>query len=515
MKDRNVIISFLIICSLTVVLALTGSDFESLFKSEELPKICYRVYTDGNVSSSDIIARATKQNMVISISAVKIINFGEEPGLLLCADLYGDSGAIALSGRVSFNNKEISEKKRVISVPSYCESAIGSTIQIFDNTFAVIGRNSSQNYYCIPLATFEDINDSPDYYVVRYNGRLKGLSKIVSKWSLRKIMGNNTAELFLGDDGLFFPRFLIFLAMAFLPFMFLFLYTRRILDYKTCRAGLIVIILISVVVTAGFLVIKTVKAVESAIKCNCAESCYKRLDSNGAYYMTDWSLTIGNRIDHDDLYTSLKDVIRNTYEIRYFEINECGFNVMLLDDSLIGAFLETDADTVFSPSGIDESGRVEVIAFRNGILPNEVNTISVIRIERFNCLPRLNANNSNLSILDLVTFDKNWLVGRRTDQTLELLSKTGNQLVDTNFLFLCEDDLTTYADSSVTQKGALWTIKDAVDSEENRIRDFVLLTIFISHFLLFYIASCLLTYKAFVACYEKDKIKRTKKPQKR
>ena len=505
-KNRRCFIGFLITCLLLAVLAVTGSDFNSLFNCCETPQLCYRVYPNEDISSSEIISRAGTHKTVISISAVKVIESGEETKLL-CADLYGNSGAISLSGRADFSDEEISEKQRVVSVPSYCESAIDSSVQLFDNAFTVIGRNSSQNYYRIPLTTFEDVSKGSDYYVFRFNGRLKGVSKILSGLSLQMIVGNHKAELFLGDEGVFVPRLLLFLFIAGLPFLFFFLSSKKILDFDTCKAGLLVLLFLSVVAAAGYSVIKVAKEVDAAIKYSRANSCYKRLDPNGTYYMTDWSLTLGNKVDHDDLYAFLKREITNTYEVRSFDINEYGLKIMLLDDSLIDAFLNIDADTYFSPSGTDENGSVEVIAFGRGISENEVKGITVKNISKFHCLPALNANTSNLSILEIVSFDKSWLVGRRTDQTLETLSKTQKQKFDTNFLLVCDKDLTVSENSSITQKGALWSIREAAKREQNRICGSLLSTFCISVLSSLCIFSCFLVYKELLAHDEKTKEK--------
>ena len=72
-------------------------------------------------------------------------------------------------------------------------------------------------HYRIPLTTFEDVSKGSDYYVFRFNGRLKGVSKILSGLSLQMIVGNHKAELFLGDEGVFVPRLLLFLFIAGLP----------------------------------------------------------------------------------------------------------------------------------------------------------------------------------------------------------------------------------------------------------------------------------------------------------
>lgn len=494
MKNKTLIINLVIMAMLVLCLVLIGFDINSLLDLSNKHQICYRVIPDNDITSSEIIRKASESKTVLSISACKEIITDAE-SLVLYSEIFGDTVINALSGRIVFSDKEISDKACVLSVPTYSDAEVGSVIQIMDKSFSVIGRNTSQNYFSVPITTFEEMNTRADYYIVRCSSRFRGIAEILSRIDLQIIMGSNKAEIFIGKDGSLWPRSIIIVFLLLLPLLFLFFHKHNILDFKTCKAFFVVLLSIFSIISAGSFISQTIRGIDLIIKYSQAESCYKRLGPKAVYYMTDWTLSMGNKFESDELYKSVKEECNEILEIRTYRLRESGTKIMLLDDALIDAFLKEKPDNIFSQCGVDDDGEIEAICFDNKEAGKKTEGITVKMAMRFSCLPSLNANKTDLTILDIASFDKTWLVGKKTEDTLKLLSNKQEEKIEFNYLIIKIKDTETTGSNTVYKYGSLWSLRDALEQSKKEIIQLFLKIAFVFLFSVLYLSSCGLVLK--------------------
>lgn len=155
-----------ILCSIALIYFY--GNFVSYVRDRHLQDIYFRQYEIWGAENTPVEIQEMSQ-VFLKRDNINDIAFGryDSPRYLLGTTKHAE--LISLKGRVSFSQEEQNGAKVVIA-PFNDNTPVGSVIDLYDQSFTVIGQSTASQYY-IPLAAFLELELTSNYTLVTVSER--------------------------------------------------------------------------------------------------------------------------------------------------------------------------------------------------------------------------------------------------------------------------------------------------------------------------------------------------------